>query len=119
MNTTTQTTLPRVEITEYKAVFAVNTVHDQMLEFVLNAADERRWERDPKFKSYLDELHKMLADELKDIESVRMHEYAAQGHVFFEVGAESLDDLQRALARCASVCDRWIAKFNVDKMIAV
>lgn len=119
MSTTHQTTLPRVEITEYKAVFVVNTVHDQMLEFVLDAADERRWERDPKFKSYLAELQTMLADDLSVIESVRMHDYTAQGQVFFEIGAESLDDLQRALARCASVCDRWIAKFNVDKMIAV
>jgi hypothetical protein len=113
-----------IDVVCYQALFFVETVHGSQLEFVLDDADKRarrptRAELHPSaltFTSYTETLWDMLSAEFKKAQDVRVREKSEYGGVSFLLEAPTVDALQRALARCEKVVQRWVNKYRINHM---
>lgn len=109
----------------YLAWFSVETLHGNQLEFVLDKADERageisRFRLQPQGRvrtSYTEKLWEMLKKEFKRTKGVAVPESQEYGNLTFLVEAQTPAELQRALARCEKVSQRWINKYRVNQML--
>ncbi|MFY2658275.1 hypothetical protein ACOTC5_30210 [Achromobacter xylosoxidans] len=112
------------EVTEYLATVVVQSVHEQMLEFVLDAADSRRWEEDLKHGtpnaqrhlSYCTCLETMIKAEFAKNKHLRFLEWNAYGYVSVQIGARTPAQLTKAIERTGRVIQRWLNKYRIAHM---
>lgn len=103
----------------FKARLFVQTKHGSGLEFVLQAAEQRRTgETMPyhTFTTYTDALAAMLYKEFAKSKSMRVVSYSEYGDLSYEVEADSIAELQKAIDRCEKITRRWLNKYRIEGM---
>lgn len=103
------------------AWICVETIHKQNLEFVLADADYRRKQGRKYwfvYTTYSDSLYAMLQKEFETSETVSIDKIQEYGDIMFHLVADDMESLNKAIPRCEKVVQRWINKYNVEKMKA-
>ena len=104
-----------ITVSDYRAMFHVETVHQQRLEFVLNGAEIRN----KKYSDfYITKLHDALDDEFKT-DNTLIAERETYGYISFVVIADTADELNKALERCSVVVQCWIDVYRINFMESV
>jgi hypothetical protein len=101
------------ELTHVDGWLNVKTWHGHRLEFVLRDAEERNQQPGGY---YVTQLIDMLDEAFKGDPERGIESHESYGHVSLCLRAEDLDGLLDGLGVCDTIIERWIKRFNVDKM---
>lgn len=104
-----------LDTTHYVAWFNVETVHEHLLEFVLNDAEQRNGK---EHGHYSGELSKALRQAFESSDSVWHVEEQGYGYISHAIAADSWPQLNEALSICEGVVIAWAQKYNVEGMKA-
>ena len=102
-----------IRVDYHTANVCVVTKHEQILEFLLHAAEDRNRK---ELCYYSDQLFKMIAAELKPYETAQLHDSQVYGHVNFTIGADTREELDKAIAACDPIVSKWIRKYHINQM---
>ena len=115
-------------VDDYMCRFFVKTRWGSRLEFVLQEAEDAYFEKHHCFRHkrtyatgcdgapYTILLWDMLKKEFSRSKTIHVPDYCAYGDISFVVSARSPQELERAVARCDKVVQRWVNKYRVNYM---
>lgn len=110
-----------IDIGTFSVNLFIDTIHKSNLEFILDSAELRNKGKKKlynKFSKYVDILWQMLERELSKNDTAKIISFCEYGDISFVIEADDLELLKQAIVISKSVIEKWINKYNIEKMKA-
>lgn len=106
-----------IDFGAFSANLFIDTIHKSNLEFVLSNAELRNKGKKKPCNEYIDILWRMLERELSEY-TAEVISFCKCGDISFVIEANDLELLKQAIIISGSVVEKWINKYNIEKMKA-
>lgn len=107
-----------VEMGAIEFWLTVKSKHGSSLEFALRNAAERKKEAEYYYVTgfYADILYKSVRNELKGTQ-YSLDETCEYGDISLKISVPTILDIQSAVDIVNKVVDKWLKKYNINKML--